>query len=104
MENHIKLAIEAIEPSYDTNSSYHYPIPNEITLSIYSGRCSIDINLKGELLSVEVFNEDVWVDMTEQDIEYLYKYTNGLLEEEIELTKRYYEEERYEEQKTYFIR
>ena len=104
MENHIKLAIEAIEPSYETNSSYHYPIPNEITLSLFYDQYSIEINLNPNILIVEVFYKGDWVDMSEEDIEYLYSYLNGLLEEEIELTKKYYEEERYEEQRTYFIR
>jgi len=104
MREEIKLAIQSQEPSYDTTSSYQYPIPNEITLNLDSKEYNIELNLKGSVLNAEIWQGEEWIELNEEDIDFIYTYLNELLEEEIELTKRYYEEERYEEQTTYFIR
>jgi len=104
MKEEIKLAIQSIEPSYETTSSYRYPLPNEITLYSDSSAYIVDLNLKENVLKAEVWQGGECIELNEQDIDFIYTYLNDLLEEEIELTKRYYEEERYEEQTTYFIR
>ena len=104
MKEEIKLAIQSIEPSYETTSSYRYPLPNEITLYCDSSAYIVDLNLKENVLKAEVWQGVECIELNEQDIDFIYTYLNDLLEEEIELTKRYYEEERYEEQTTYFIR
>ena len=104
MKEEIKLAIQRIQPSYETTGSYRYPLPNEITLYSDSSSYLIDLNLKESVLNAEIWQGEEWVELNEEDIDFIYTYLNGLLEEEIELTKRYYEEERYEEQTTYFIR
>lgn len=104
MREEIKLAIQSIQPSYETTGSYRYPLPNEITLYTDRSTFLIDLNLKESVLNAEIWQGEEWVELNEEDIDFIYTYLNGLLEEEIELTKRYYEEERYEEQTTYFIR
>ena len=104
MKEEIKLAIQSIQPSYETTVSYRYPLPNEITLYSDSSTYLIDLNLKESVLNAEIWQGEEWIELNEEDIDFIYTYLNGLLEEEIELTKRYYEEERYEEQTTYFIR
>ena len=104
MKEEIKLAIQRIQPSYETTGSYRYPLPNEITLYSDDSYCLIDLNLKESVLNAEIWQGEEWIELNEEDIDFIYTYLNGLLEEEIELTKRYYEEERYEEQTTYFIR
>lgn len=104
MKEEIKLAIHSIQPSYETTGSYRYPLPNEITLYSDSSSYLIDLNLKESVLNAEIWQGEEWIELNEKDIDFIYTYLNGLLEEEIELTKRYYEEERYEEQTTYFIR
>ena len=104
MREEIKLTIQRIQPSYETTSSYQYPIPNEITLNLDSKEYNIELNLKESVLNAEIWQGEEWVELNEEDIDFIYTYLNALLEEEIELTKRYYEEERYEEQTTYFIR
>lgn len=104
MKEEIKLAIHSIQPSYETTGSYRYPLPNEITLYSDSSSYLIDLNLKESVLNAEIWQGEELIELNEKDIDFIYTYLNGLLEEEIELTKRYYEEERYEEQTTYFIR
>ena len=104
MREEIKLAIHSIQPSYETTGSYRYPLPNEITLYSDSSSYLIDLNLKESVLNAEIWQGEEWIELNEKDIDFIYTYLNALLEEEIELTKRYYEEERYEEQTTYFIR
>ncbi len=104
MREEIKLAIQRIQPSYETTNSCQYPMPNEITLYSDSSAYLIDLNLKENVLNAEIWQGEEWIELNEQDIDFIYTYLNDLLEEEIELTKRYYEEERYEEQTTYFIR
>ena len=104
MKEEIKLAIHSIQPSYETTGSYRYPLPNEITLYSDSSSYLIDLNLKESVLNAEIWQGEEWIELNEKDIDFIYTYLNALLEEEIELTKRYYEEERYEEQTTYFIR
>jgi len=104
MREEIKLAIQGIQPSYETTSSYQYPLPNEITLNLDDKEYNIELNLKQSVLNAEIWQGEEWIKLNEEDIDFIYTYLNGLLEEEIELTKRYYEEERYEEQTTYFIR
>ena len=104
MKKEIKLAIQSIQPSYETTGSYRYPLPNEITLYSDSSAYLIDLNLKESVLNAEIWQGEEWIELNEEDIDFIYTYLNALLEEEIELTKRYYEEERYEEQTTYFIR
>jgi len=103
MKEEIKLAIQSIQPSYETTGSYRYPLPNEITLYSKSN-VYLHLNLKESVLNAEIWQGKELIELNEEDIDFIYTYLNGLLEEEIELTKRYYEEERYEEQTTYFIR
>jgi len=103
MKEEIKLAIQSIQPSYETTGSYRYPLPNEITLYSKSN-VYLHLNLKESVLNAEIWQGKELIELNEEDIDFIYTYLNELLEEEIELTKRYYEEERYEEQTTYFIR
>ena len=100
----IQVLIETIEPSYETTGSYQYPLPNEVTLSLDSDSYVIDLNLKEGVLKAEIWNAEDEIELTDKDVDFIYNYLNGLLEEEIDLTKRYYEEEKYQEQTSYYIR
>ena len=104
MKNKIKKIITSITPSYETSGSFHYPMPNEITLFLDNGVSYVEINLKDNVLTAEISNNDTDIELTKEDLDFIFKYLECLLEEEIDLTKRYYEEEKYNEQQTYYIR
>jgi hypothetical protein len=49
-----------------------------------------------------VLHTNIWIgeeeyQLTEEDANFIYKHLNNLLDNEIELTKRYYNEEKYEQ-------
>jgi hypothetical protein len=104
MTEAIKVLIEKIEPSYETTGSYQYPLPNEVTLFLDSHSYLVELNLKDNVLKAEIWNAEDEIELTEKDVDFIYNYLDGLLEEEIDLTKRYYEEEKYQEQTSYYIR
>ena len=104
MKKAIKVLIETIEPSYETTGSYQYPLPNEVTLLLDSNSYLIELNLKEGVLKAEIWNGEDEIELTSEDVDFIYNYLDALLEEEIDLTKRYYEEEKYNEQTSYYIR
>ena len=104
MKNNIKKIITSITPSYESSGSFQYPMPNEITLFLDDEVSYVEINLKDNVLTAEISNNDTDIELTQEDLDFIFKYLEGLLEEEIDLTKRYYEEEKYNEQQTYYIR
>jgi hypothetical protein len=79
-------------------------MPNEITLFLDDKETYIEINLKENVLYADVSYKEIEVELNESDLDFLYSYLEELLIEEIELTKRYYDQEKYEQQRTYFIR
>jgi hypothetical protein len=104
MKKELEIIIELIKPAYDTDQRYRYPLPNEITLYLDSELHLIDLNLKEGVLNAEVWIGEDEVNLTDKDVEFIYNYLDGLLAEQIDLTKRYYEEERYEDETSYYIR
>ena len=103
MTEAIQVLIETIEPSYETTGSYQYPLPNEVTLLLDSNSYLIELNLKEGVLKAEIWNGEDEIELTSEDVDFIYNYLDSLLEEEIDLTKRYYEEEKYQEQTSYYI-
>ena len=79
-------------------------MPNEITLFLDDKETYIEINLKDSVLYADVSYKGIEVELNESDLDFLYSYLEELLAEEIDLTQRYYEQEKYEQQRTYFIR
>jgi hypothetical protein len=104
MKNKIKKIITSITPTYESSGSYQYPMPSEITLTLDNGISYVDINLKDNVLQADVSHNTLEIKLTSEDLDFIYKYLGDLLTEEIELTKRYYDEQSYEQQDTYFIR
>ena len=104
MKKELEIIIESIKPAYDTDQRYRYPLPNEITLYLDSELHLIDLTLKEGVLNAEVWIGEDEVNLTDKDVEFIYNYLDGLLAEQIDLTKRYYEEERYEDETSYYIR
>jgi hypothetical protein len=104
MKSKIKNIITSIKPTYESSGSYKYPMPNEISLFLDNGINYVDINLKDNILQADISVKETEIELKDNDLDFLYNYLEVLLAEEIELTQRYYEEERYNEQQTYFIR
>tara|TARA_R110000822_G_scaffold276033_1_gene398133 strand:+ start:232 stop:546 length:315 start_codon:yes stop_codon:yes gene_type:complete len=98
-----KNIILSITPVYETTGSFQRPMPNEITLFLDDGKWYIEISLKESLLQCEIWNNEKQIFLSKEDIIFVYNYTEGLLSEEIELTKRYYDEQSYEQDETYYI-
>ena len=104
MKSKIKNIIKLITPVYESSGSYQYPMPNEITLFLDDKETYIEINLKDSVLYADVSYKETEIELNESDLDFLYSYLEELLTEEIHLTQRYYEQEKYEQQRTYFIR
>ena len=104
MKSKIKNIIKLITPVYESSGSYQYPMPNEITLFLDDKETYIEINLKDSVLYADVSYKEIEIELNESDLDFLYSYLEELLTEEIHLTQRYYEQEKYEQQRTYFIR
>tara|TARA_R110001606_G_scaffold60922_1_gene143165 strand:+ start:906 stop:1220 length:315 start_codon:yes stop_codon:yes gene_type:complete len=104
MNNKIKKIITSITPSYKTSGSFQYPMPSEITLFLDNEVSYVEINLKDNVLTAEISNNDTDIELTQEDLDFIFKYLEFLFEEEIDLTKRYYEEEKYNGEQTYYIR
>jgi len=97
---HIKLKniIKIIQPEFDSEDSwYNEQLPNEVSLYLDTDEHLIDLHLKDDVLNTNIWIEDEEYEVTDEDAEFIYKHLNNLLDNEIELTKRYYEEEKYEQ-------
>ena len=58
----------------------------------------IELNLKDDVLHSNIWiDEDEQYQLTEEDANFIYDHLNKLLDDEIELTKRYYNEEKFEQ-------
>ena len=99
---HIKLKniIKIIQPEFDSEDSwYNEQLPNEVSLYLDTDEHLIDLHLKDDVLNTNIWIEDEEYEVTDEDAEFIYKHLNNLLDNEIELTKRYYNEEKYEQNK-----
>ena len=102
MEDKLKNIIIAIQPEFESEDSWYnkYQLPNEVSLYLDTDEHLIELNLKDEMLHSNIWiNEDEQYQLTEEDANFIYKHLNKLLDDEIELTKRYYNEEKYEQNK-----
>lgn len=103
MKDLLKSRIKSIEPEFsDTSENIaRMSIPNQVT--IYSGE--IDITLTDAILEAIIYDGEDKVELSDEDINWIYKYAEQLLNEQTELAKQYYEASIYEdEQLNYFIR
>ena len=102
MEDKLKNIIIAIQPEFESEDSWYnkYQLPNEVSLYLDTDKCLIDLHLKDDVLHSNIcINEDEQYQLTEEDANFIYDHLNKLLDDEIELTKRYYNEEKYEQNK-----
>ena len=97
---HIKLKniIKIIQPEFESEDSwYNEQLPNEVSLYLDTDEHLIDLHLKDDVLNTNIWIEDEEYEVTDEDADFIYKHLNNLLDNEIELTKRYYEEEKFEQ-------
>ncbi len=98
MDTKLKNIIKIIEPEFESEDSwYNEQLPNEVSLFLDTDEYLIDLHLKDDVLHTNIWIEEEEYQLTEEDADFIYKHLNKLLDDEIELTKRYYNEEKYEQ-------
>ena len=98
MDNKLKNIIKIIQPEFESEDSwYNEQLPNEVSLYLDTDEHLIDLHLKDDVLHTNIWIEDEEYEVTDEDADFIYKHLNKLLDDEIELTKRYYNEEKYEQ-------
>ena len=98
MDNKLKNIIKTIQPEFESEDSwYNEQLPNEVSLYLDTDKHLIDLHLKDDVLNTNIWIEDEEYEVTDEDANFIYKHLNKLLDNEIELTKRYYNEEKYEQ-------
>jgi len=98
MEDKLKNIIKTIQPEFESEDSwYNEQLPNEVSLYLDTDEHLIDLHLKDDVLNTNIWIEDEEYEVTDEDANFIYKHLNKLLDDEIELTKRYYNEEKYEQ-------
>ena len=98
MDTKLKNIIKIIQPEFESEDSwYNEQLPNEVTLYLDTDEHLIDLHLKDDVLHTNIWIEEEEYQLTEEDANFIYKHLNNLLDNEIELTKRYYNEEKYEQ-------
>lgn len=100
MDIKLKNIIKIIEPEFESEDSwYNEQLPNEVSLYLDTDEHLIDLHLKDDVLHTNIWIKEDEYEVTDEDAEFIYKHLNNLLDDEIELTKRYYNEEKYEQNK-----
>jgi len=98
MDTKLKNIIKIIQPEFESEDSwYNEQLPNEVSLYLDTDDCLIDLHLKDDVLQTNIWIEDEEYNLTDEDANFVYEHLNKLLDNEIELTKRYYNEEKYEQ-------
>jgi hypothetical protein len=98
MDIKLKNIIKIIQPEFESEDSwYNEQLPNEVSLYLDTDEHLIDLHLKDDVLHTNIWIKEDEYEVTDEDAEFIYKHLNKLLDDEIELTKRYYEEEKYEQ-------
>jgi len=98
MHTKLKNIIKIIQPEFESEDSwYNEQLPNEVSLYLDTDEHLIDLHLKDDVLHTNIWIEEEEYELTEEDAEFIYKHLNNLLDNEIELTKRYYQEEKFEQ-------
>ena len=98
MDSKLKNIIKIIQPEFESEDSwYNEQLPNEVSLYLDTDEHLIDLHLKDDVLHTNIWIGEEEYKLTEEDANFIYKHLNNLLDNEIELTKRYYNEEKYEQ-------
>lgn len=98
MDIKLKNIIKIIQPEFESEDSwYNEQLPNEVSLYLDTDEHLIDLHLKDDVLHTNIWIKEDEYQLTEEDADFIYKHLNKLLDDEIELTKRYYQEEKFEQ-------
>ena len=101
MNTQLKNVIKLIEPEYSNNNNFMYPLPKEVSLHLDNEEYLIEINLNDGVLYTNIYVGEDEYNVTDEDAEFIHSYLTELLEYQIELTERYYEEQMYYERERY---
>jgi hypothetical protein len=95
MTTKLKNKIKSIKPTFSDNGALIYSLPQSVTLHLDTKEYLIELTLNGSLLETNIYLGEDKYHLDNDDVNFIYDYLNGLLEHQIELTKRYYQEELY---------
>ena len=97
MKNKFIYLMKTIEPEFERNDSSIYPLPVKVSIYLSNDSYLIDLSLDNGCLIITIFEGETEIKPTMPQVDLIWTYLEDLLTEEIELTKRYYEEQKYEE-------
>ena len=105
MKTQLKNLIKQVQPEFtDTNATIsRYSLPNEVLLYLNNDDYLIDITLTDDLLEANIHIGGDEIKLSNKEIKWLYTYLDELLNNQIELTKMYYEAEQYENELIWYI-
>tara|TARA_B110000977_G_scaffold86002_1_gene114614 strand:+ start:2299 stop:2622 length:324 start_codon:yes stop_codon:yes gene_type:complete len=94
-----------IKPEFNSFGNGFQQFPNSITIHKETkDGIVIDLYLINDVLTAQIWlNEDDEYILNDFEISYIYVYLKSLLDDEVRLTKQYYEQE-HEQQQTYYIK
>jgi len=97
MNTELKDLITEIEPEFSNNGSFYNAMPNGISLYFENDKYLIDLKLKDEVLTSEIWIDEEQTEIRLSEEDFYYNLLSKLLNEEIENVKECYEAEKYEE-------
>ena len=103
MTEQLKDKILSIRPEYSTEGFSSNPLPNEVSICYEGEDYTIDLFLDiNEVLRIDILEGEDTYDLSDADLTFICGYLSGLLEYQIEITNRYYEAERGEQDNYYY--
>jgi hypothetical protein len=103
MTEELKDKILSIRPEYSDNGDSTNPLPYEVSLYYQEDDYLIDLTLDvNDVLNAEILINEEDYELSDSDVKFICKYLSGLLDYEIQVTERYYEAERNEQDNYYY--
>ena len=92
--NIIKI-VEDLEAEYFNSDQFVNPLPNEVQIQQDNENHLIDISFKDEVLKTNIWDGEEQYNPTQKEVNFIYNYLQTSLKNEIERTKKYYQENEY---------
>ena len=92
--NIIKI-VEGLEAEYFNSDQFVNPLPNEVQIQQDNENHLIDISFKDEVLKTNIWDGEEQYNPTQKEVNFIYNYLQTSLKNEIERTKKYYQENEY---------
>jgi len=89
--NLIKI-VEGLEAEYFNSDQFVNPLPNEVQIQQDNKKHLIDLSFKDEVLITNIWNGEEKYNPTQKEVNFIYNYLQTSLKNEIERTKKYYQE------------